>query len=71
MHITAVVQMSNDSGPSVKEDVGTGLADVGYMRKQEPQITPPNSILSLSLLYHRGRRLVRLGRLGTLLCHLL
>lgn len=33
MKVTAIVQMSNDSRPSMTEDVGTGVVDVRYMKK--------------------------------------
>lgn len=71
MQVTAVDQMGNDDGPSVTENVGTGLADAGCKRKRAPRNDTPTSILSPSLLSHRDGRLVQLGALDALLRHLL
>ena len=71
MKATAIVQMSNGGGPGVAETMGTGLADVGYMRKPGPLNDTTTSILSPSFLSHRDGWLVQLGALGILLCHLL
>lgn len=71
MQVTERVQMSNDGGPSVTENVATGLADAGYKRKRAPLNDTPTSILCPFLLSHRDGRLVQVGALDTLLCHLL
>jgi hypothetical protein len=53
------------------EDVGTGLADVGHIRKQEILNVTSSSILCLYFLSHRDGWLVWVGTLGAVLCHLL